>query len=59
MSLVARKPVLGISDLVRVADTNHALQPQKMAKGVIFWNWKRKRFYYLGSKNQGADQPAL
>ena len=30
-----RKPVLGVSDHWR-SDTNQAVQPQKMAKGLIF-----------------------
>ena len=33
LSLVVRKPVFGVSDQ---SDTNRAVQPQKMAKGLTF-----------------------
>ena len=53
MSLVVRKPVFRVSDQV---DTNRAVQPQKMAIGWKFWNWKEEGLYYLCSENKGADQ---
>ena len=37
------------------SDTNHAVQPQKMARGWKFRIWK-EGLYYLCSENKGADQ---
>ena len=49
-----RKPVLEVSDLR--ANTNLALQPQKLARGMEFQNKKVKGFYYLCSENKGVGQ---
>ena len=50
MSLVVRKPVFGVSD------TNQALQPQKMARGLKFLIKEVEESYYPCSENKGADQ---
>ena len=42
MSLVVRKPVLGVSDLVR---TNRAVQSQKMARGLKFYIYEVEELY--------------
>ena len=38
------------------ADTNQAVQPQKMARGLKFRIKKVEKLYYLCSENKGADQ---
>ena len=38
------------------SDTNRAVQPQKMARGLKFWILEVERLYYLCSENKGADQ---
>ena len=38
------------------SDTNRAVQPQKMARGLKFRIWKIEGLYYLCSENKGADQ---
>ena len=48
-----RKPVFGVSDQ---SDTNRAVQPQKMARGLKFWIQKVEGLYYPCSENKGADQ---
>ena len=48
MSLVLRKPVFGVSD--------RAVQPQKMARVLKFWNKEVGGLYYPCSENKDADQ---
>ena len=38
------------------SDTNWAVQPHKMARGLKFQSWKVEGLYYLCSENKGADQ---
>ena len=38
------------------SDTNQALQPQKMARGLRIWFKEVEGLYYLCSENKGADQ---
>ena len=38
------------------SDTNQAPQPQKIARGLIFWILEEEGLYYLRSENKGADQ---
>ena len=38
------------------SDTNRALQPQKMVRGLKFQNEEVKGLYYLCSEKKGADQ---
>ena len=38
------------------SDTNQAVQPQKMSKGLKFRIKEEERFYYPSSENKGADQ---
>ena len=38
------------------ADTNQAVQLQKMARGLKFWIKKVEGLHYLCSENKGADQ---
>ena len=45
-----RKPVFGASD------TNRAVQPQKMARGLNFRVYEVEGSYYPCSENKGADQ---
>ena len=47
------KPVFGF--LTR-SDTNQAVQPHKMARGLKFRIKEEEGLYYLCSKNKGADQ---
>ena len=58
MSRDARKPVFGVSDLgfPTRSDTNHAVQPQKMARALKLRIYKVQGLYYLCSKNKGTDQ---
>ena len=53
MSLVVRKPVFGVSAM---SDTNRAVQPHKMARGLKFRIYVETGLYYPYSKNKGADQ---
>ena len=48
-----RKPVFGIPTR---SDTNRAVQPQKMDRGLKFWIKVEEGLYYLSSENKGADQ---
>ena len=54
MSLVVRKPVFGVSDLVRHKPV--AVQSQKMARGLKFRNYVVEGLYYPCSENKGTDQ---
>ena len=47
-----RKPVLRVSDK---SDTNQAVQPQKMARGLKFRIYEVERLYYPCSDTNGAD----
>ena len=38
------------------SDTNRAVQPQEMARGLKFWIYEEEGLYYLCSENRGADQ---
>ena len=38
------------------SDTNPAVQPQKMARGLKFWIYEAEGLYYLCSKNKDAYQ---
>ena len=38
------------------SDTNRAVQPQKMARGLKFWMYVLEGLYYPYSENKGADQ---
>ena len=53
MSQDARKPVFGFPTKF---DTNLAVQPQKMLKGLKFRFWEVEGVYYTCSGNKGADQ---
>ena len=53
MSLVLRKPVFGFPTR---SDTNQAVQPQKMARGLKFQISEVERLYYPCGENKGADQ---
>ena len=48
-----RKPVLGVSDK---SDTNQAIQPQMMARGLKFRIYEVEGSYYPCSQTNGADQ---
>ena len=37
------------------SDTNQAVQPQEMAKGLRFWIWKAEGLYFPSGENKGAD----
>ena len=50
MSLVLRKPVLGVSDSKR------AVKSKKMARGLKFRIKEVEGLYYPFSENKGADQ---
>ena len=39
-----------------MSDTNKAVQPQKMVRGLKFWDLVVEELYYLCSENKGADQ---
>ena len=41
---------------LQVSDTNRAVQPQKMARGLKFRTEEVEGRYYLCSENKGADQ---
>ena len=53
MSHVTRKPTFWFPTW---SDTNQAVQPQKMARGLKLRISKVEGLYYLCSKNIGADQ---
>ena len=53
MSRVVRKPTFWFPTW---SDTNQAVQPQKMARGLKFRIKKVEKLYYLCSENKGADQ---
>ena len=38
------------------SDTNGAVQPRNMARGMKFWIWEVEGLYYLCSKNKSTDQ---
>ena len=48
-----RKPVLGVSNK---SDTNQAVQPQKMARGLKFGIQEVEGLYYPCSETKGAGQ---
>ena len=48
-----RKPTMWF--LTR-SDTNQALQPLQMARGLKFWIKEVEVLYYPSSENKGADQ---
>ena len=48
-----RKPVVGFPTR---SNTNQAVHPQKIARGLKFHIWKGERHYYLCSENKDADQ---
>ena len=54
-SLVLTKPVFRVSYQVQ-SDTNRAVQPQKMSRGLIFQYKEVEELYYQCSENKGADQ---
>ena len=37
------------------SDTNRAVQPQKMARGLKFLIWEVEGFYFLYGENKGTD----
>ena len=39
-----------------MSDTNRALQPLKMARGLKFCVYEEEGLYYLCSENKGTDQ---
>ena len=53
MSHDVRKLVFGFPTR---SDTNRAVQPQKVARGLKFWVQEEEGLYYLCSENKGADQ---
>ena len=38
------------------SDTNQAIQPLEMARGLKFWILEVRVLYYPSSENKGADQ---
>ena len=38
------------------SDTNRAVQPQRMVRGLNFWIYEEEGLYYQCSENKGADQ---
>ena len=67
MSPVMRKPVICIcktkglrenlsSGFPTSSDTNRAVQPLKMARGLKFQIYEVELLYYLCSENKGAEQ---
>ena len=54
MSLVVRKPVFGVSDLVQHKPGCTATQ--RMFMSLNFQIWEVEGLYYLCSENKGADQ---
>ena len=48
------KTCLWVSD--HVPDTNQAVQPQKMLRGLRFWSKVEEGLYYLCRENKDADQ---
>ena len=53
LSLVMRKPTIWFPTW---SDTDRAVQPQKMARGLRFLIKIVEGMYYLCSENKGADQ---
>ena len=53
MSRDMRKPTMWF--LTR-SDTNQAVQPMKMARGLKFCIWEVEVLYYPSSENKDADQ---
>ena len=53
MSDVMRKPTFWFPTW---SDTNQAVQPHKMARGLKFCIYEVGVLYYLCSENKGADQ---
>ena len=53
MSVAVRKSVFGFPTR---SNTNRAVQPQKMARGLKFRIYEVEGLYYLFSENKGADQ---
>ena len=53
MSLIVRKSVFGV--LTR-SNTNRAVQPQKMARGLQFRILKAEGLYYPSGENKDTDQ---
>ena len=53
MSPVMRKPTFWF---LTWSDTNQAVQPQKMSRGLKFWIEEVEGLYYPSSENKGADQ---
>ena len=49
----ARKPAWGLTTR---SDTNRAVQPQKMVRGLKFRIYEVEELYYLCSENKGTDQ---
>ena len=52
MSQFARKPVW----FQTRSDTNCAIKPQKMVRGLKFWILEEEGLYYKCSDNKGAEQ---
>ena len=52
MSLVVRKPVFGFPTR---SDTNRAVQPHKIGRGLKFRIQAEKVLYFPRSENKGAD----
>ena len=50
-----RKPVFNV--FMTRTDTNRAVQPQKMVRGLKLCIKKEEGLYYLCSKNEEADHP--
>ena len=48
MSRVIGKPVFGVFNQY---NTNLAVQPQKMDRGLKFWTYEVEGLYYICSKN--------
>ena len=46
----------GYSGFPTRSDTNRAVQPRKMARGLKFRTWVEEGLYYPYSENKGADQ---
>ena len=53
LSLDVRKPVFGFPTR---SDTNQAVDPQKIARGLKFRIYIEEGLYYPCSENKGADQ---
>ena len=53
MSRLVGKPTLWFPNR---SDTKQAVQSQKQAKSLKFWNKVEEELYYPSSENKGADQ---